>query len=227
MNRTAGLSAAAIAAQGVFVAGWAILGAIEGNGYDAGRHDISDLAALTAQHATWARVSLGLSGGLTIAFALLALRPSLRLAGRESIGAWLLALSLPGWDGLSDAFFRLDCRAADAGCTSAAAFGSWHAKIHLISFVIAALATVVAPFLLSRRMRALPDWQDLSGPTRVAGFVVIALLAVTALTTGTAVQGWTQRAAAVLVCCGVALLAWRVLRLNSGTLRTAALIAGH
>ncbi|MEU4197551.1 DUF998 domain-containing protein [Kribbella sp. NPDC026611] len=222
------LAAATIAAQGIFIAGWAVLGAVEGRGYDAGRHDISDLAALTAQHATWSRLSLGISGAITIAFALLVLRPVLRTAdGRESVGAWLVALSLPAWDGLSDAFFRLDCRAADAGCTPAAAFGSWHAKIHVVSFVIAALATVLAPFLLSRRMRLIDGWQDLAGPTRIAGFITLALLAVNGLTTGTAVQGWTQRGAAVLVTLGIALLAWRVLRLQSGPLRTAALVAGH
>ena len=228
MRKQTTLAAATIAAQGIFIAGWAVLGAIEGHGYDAGRHDISDLAALTAQHATWARLSLGVSGAITIAFALLVLRPELRTAdGRESVGAWLVALSLPGWDGLSDAFFRLDCRAADAGCTPSVAFGSWHATIHLVSFVIAALATAVAPFLLSRRMRLIDGWRDLAGPTRIAGFVTIALLLVSGLTSGTALQGWTQRVAAVLVATGVALLAWRVLRLHTGMLRTATLVAGR
>lgn len=229
MNRLRStVAAAAIAAQLVFIAGWAVLGAIEGHGYDAGRDDISDLAALTAQHATWSRLSLGVSGATTIAFALLVLRPELRTAdGRESAGAWLVAFSLPGWDGLSDAFFRLDCRAADLGCTSSAAFGSWHGKIHLISFVIAALATVVAPFLLARRMRDVDGWRDLAGPTRIAGFVTIALLLTTGLTTGTPIQGWTQRIAAALVTAGVAVLAWRVLRIRSGVLRTATLVAGR
>ncbi|GAA1117395.1 hypothetical protein GCM10009630_13870 [Kribbella jejuensis] len=230
MNRhlTTGLAAAAVAAQPLFVAGWAILGALEGHGYDAGRHDISDLTALTAHHATLARLGTGLPGAATIAFALLALRPALRTQdGRGSIGPWLLALSLPGWDGLSDAFFRLDCRAADAGCSPADAFGSWHAKVHLLSFVIAALATIAAPFVLSRRMRQVDGWQDLARPTRIAGFAVIALLLITGVTSGTAIQGWTQRGAAALVSSGVALLAWRMLQLQSRPLRTATLAAGH
>src|SRR4051794_13898412 len=98
------LAIAAIAAQLLFVGGWLVLGAVEGGGYAAGRHDISDLAALTADHATLARLTLGISGAVTIAFAV-SLLPVL---GRS---AWLIALSLPGLDNASDAFFRLNCRA--------------------------------------------------------------------------------------------------------------------
>ena len=53
-NRTVvALAIAAVAAQVLFVGGWLIGGAIEGHGYSAGRHDISDLTALTAHHATF------------------------------------------------------------------------------------------------------------------------------------------------------------------------------
>ncbi|WP_328998855.1 DUF998 domain-containing protein [Kribbella sp. NBC_00709] len=209
------LAIATIAAQGVFVAGTAVGGLIEGHGYDAGRHDISDLAALTAHHATLARLSLGIAGAFTIAFALLLLRPALRTAdGRESVGAWLVAFSLAGWDNLSDAFFRLDCREADLGCVSTASFESWHGKVHIASYVIAGVATVIAPFLLSRRMRTIDGWRDLAGPTRIAGFVFLAALALTAFTGGTAVQGWVQRSALFLVSLCVVPLAVRVLRLT-------------
>jgi hypothetical membrane protein len=209
------LAIAAIAAQGVFIAGVAVGSAIEGHGYDFVRHDISDLAAVTAHHATLARLSLGIAGVVTIAFALLVLRPALRTAdGRASVGAWLVAFSLAGWDNLSDAFFRLDCRDADAGCVSTASFESWHGKVHIASYVIAGVATVIAPFLLSRRMRAIDGWRELAGPTRIAGFVIIAALAVTVFTGGTAVQGLVQRFALVLVSLCVVPLAVRVLRLT-------------
>ncbi|MEU4197550.1 DUF998 domain-containing protein [Kribbella sp. NPDC026611] len=189
-----------VAAQGVFIVGTVVGGAIEGHGYDARRHDISDLAAVTAHHAILARLSLGIAGAVTIAFALLVLRPALRTAdGHESIGAWLVALSLAGWDNLSDAFFRLDCRAADVGCVSSASFESWHAKVHLASYLIAGAATVIAPFLLARRMRRVDAWRNLAGPTRTAGFVIIAALATTAFTAGTPIQGWTQRLALFLI----------------------------
>jgi hypothetical membrane protein len=72
------LAVAVIAAQLLFVGGMLVLGAIEGYGYSAGRHDVSDLGALTAQHATAARLIVGIAGATTIAFALLVLRPSLQ-----------------------------------------------------------------------------------------------------------------------------------------------------
>lgn len=213
-RRRSWLAVAVIAAQLLFVGGMLLLGVIEGHGYSAGRHDISDLGALTAQHATATRLIVGIAGATTIAFALLALRPSLRSAdGRESIGAWLVALSLPALDTMSDAFFRLDCRAADAGCTMTAATTSWHGKAHIAFFVIAALATVAAPFVLAHRMRRVDGWQDLAVTTRVFGVLTIVALAVTAATSGTAAQGWTQRGAIVLVTSGVGVLGWRVMRL--------------
>jgi hypothetical protein len=222
------LAGAAIAAQLLFASGWLVLGAVEGHGYSSGRHDISDLGALTANHATAARLTEGIAGAITIAFGLLVLRPGLRSAdGRGVLGGWLVALSLPGFDTMSDAFFQLDCRAADAGCTAAEAAASWHGKAHLACFAVAALATLVAPFVLSRRMRQVDGWQDLSAPTRIFGILTIAALAVTGATTGTAVQGWAQRGAALLVTSGIALLAWRVLQLKSRPLRPAALVAGR
>jgi hypothetical protein len=74
-RRAAWLAVAAVAAQVLFVAGWLVGGAIEGHGYAPGRHDISDLGALTAHHAWLSQVTGGTAGALTIAFALFALRP--------------------------------------------------------------------------------------------------------------------------------------------------------
>ena len=59
------LAWAAIAAQVVFVAGWLVLGAIEGHGYSTGRHDISDLGAPTAHHVWLNALTLLISGALT------------------------------------------------------------------------------------------------------------------------------------------------------------------
>jgi len=214
------LAAAAAIGQLVFVGGWLVLGLLEGHGYSPARHDISDLAALTAQHATLARLTLAVSGALTIAFA---------LSVREVFGraAWLVALSLPGLDNLSDAFFRLDCRAADAGCGMAEATSSWHGKLHIACFVVAALATVIAPFALARRMRHAVGWEDLARPTKIFGVVVVAVLAATAATSGTPLQGWTQRGAAVIVVSGVVVLTWRVIQLESRTPRVATFMSGR
>jgi hypothetical protein len=214
------LAVATVLAQLFFVAGWWVLGVLEGHGYDSARHDISDLAALTAHHPTADRLTLLVSGALTIAFAV-----SLRRVFGGA--AWLIALSLPGLDNLSDAFFRLDCRAADAGCGMAEATESWHGKVHIASFVVAALASVVAPFVLSRRMRRMPGWVDLARPTKLFGGAVIAVLAVTGASSGTAIQGWTQRGAALFVVSGVAVLAWRVVQLERNPLPAATVTAGR
>ena len=65
-----------------------------------------------------------IAGLLTVAFALGALGPALaRLDGKAVLGAWFVAGSLAGAE-LTELLFRLDCRAADLGCTSSAATAS-------------------------------------------------------------------------------------------------------
>jgi hypothetical protein len=199
---------AAALAQLVFVGGWLVIGALEGHGYRPMRHDISDLAAITAHHATPDRVTLFVAGALTITFAF-TLRHQLGNA------ALVVAVSLAGLDSLSDSFFRLDCRAADAGCSSSDAMASLHGTIHVVVFVVSALATVAAPFVLARAMRRRETWAGLARPTKLFGFVTIALLLVTGATTGSAVGGLTQRVAAAFVTGGVALLAWRAARVET------------
>ncbi len=217
------LAIAAIAGQLLFVGGWLIGGALEGHGYAAGRHDISDLTALTAHHATFNRGTLLVSGLLTAAFALWALRPSLTVPGRgPAVSAVLVAVSLPALDNLSDAFFRLDCRAADVGCTSSVAASSWHGTIHVVVFLVVAIPTLVAPFALSRRMRAVEGWSDLARPARVFGMGLVVVFIATAASQGSSAQGWTQRFAATLAAFGVTVLAVRVLRLAGPSRHTPA-----
>lgn len=212
-RRTALLAAAAIAAQLVFIAGWIVAGLLEGHGYSSAEHDISDLGALTAHHAWIMQVTGAIAGGVTVLFAIVGLRQWFGGA------AWLVALSLLGLDNLSDVFFRLDCRAADAGCSTGDAISSWHAQIHLAAFGVAAIATVVGIFVLATRMKRLDDWADLARPTRIFGVLFLVVFLVSGATTGTSVQGLTQRIAAVFVCAGFALVAARVFRLQSGVTR--------
>jgi hypothetical protein len=208
------LSVAAIGAQALFVASWMWFGAIEGGGYSPAAHDISDLGALTADNALIFRLCVGVAGAVTMAFAIGALRPALDRDGYgTAVGAWLVALSLPGLDGVTDTFFRLDCRAADPGCSPADAMSSWHGTAHVVVFAVAALATVAAPFALASRMRHVDGWGDLVRPTRLFGVVVIVLLSASLAASGTPVQGVTQRVAATIIPLGVVALAVRVLRL--------------
>jgi hypothetical protein len=94
-----------------------------------------------------------------------------------------------------------------------------------VSFVIAALATIPASFALSRAMRRAEGWEDLARPTRIYGIVVVAVLVATGASSGTALQGWSQRAAIVVVIAGVAALAWRVIRLDRRPVSSARLVA--
>ena len=214
------IARAAIVGQLVFVGGWLVIGAIEGHGYDALHHEISDLAALTAHHATADRITLAISGSLTVALAFV-------LRAHLGNAALLLAFSLPGLDSLSDVFFRLDCRAADAGCSMSDATASWHGKTHIAVFVVAALVTLAAPFVLARAMRRQDAWSALAGRTKAFGFVLIAMMVGTGATSGTPVGGLTQRVTAGVAVAGVAALAWHVVRVEERSWSQVSLIAGR
>ena len=195
----------------VFNVGRLLAGALQAGGYSVARHDVSDLGALTAQDPWVLLTAQGIAGALTVLFALFALRPALAVPGRgTAFGVWLVAASLMGLDNLSDAFFRLDCRAADRGCTTAAAVSSWHGTIHLVVGVISAIATIAVPFVLAARMRRADGWRDLARPTILFGSLFFAVLVGYAALEGKAGGGWLQRAAIVLLSAGVATLALRV-----------------
>jgi hypothetical protein len=153
----------------------------------------------------------GIAGAATILFSLFALRPAFAVPGRgDALGAWLLAASLMGLDNLSDAFFRLDCQAANRGCTSSAAMSSWHGKIHIIVGAATAAVTIAVPFFLASRMRRSDRWRDLAQPTFVFGFLFVAVLIGYAALEGKQGGGYLQRAAIVMLSVGVVTLALRV-----------------
>jgi hypothetical membrane protein len=201
----------AIGGVAVFNLGWLVAGALQAGGYSVARDDVSDLGALTAQY-PWVILSAGgLAGALTILFALFALRPAMAVHERgAALGAWLLAASLMGLDNLSDAFFRLDCRAADQACTTSAAMSSWHGTIHVVIGAATAIATIAALFVLARRMRRADGWRDLARPAFLFGLLFLAVLvAYVALERKTG-GGYLQRAAIMLLSVWTVTLALRV-----------------
>jgi hypothetical protein len=203
----------AIVGQAAFTTAWLVDGWAESHGYSPGRHDVSDLGAITAHHAAPLLAAEGLSGVLVVAFVLGALAPSLAVRGRRvAVGIWLLALSLPALDDVGDVVLRLDCRAADAGCSATEATRSWHGTGHPAVFLVATVASVVAPFALARRMTLVEGWRAWAQPTRTYGLVLVVTLLVTAATAESDVGGWTQRASILLVGGGVVALAVHVLR---------------
>src|SRR5690349_14081016 len=182
MNRKQ-LAYAAIAGQVIFVGDFVVLGAVEGHGYSATRHYISDLGGPGAQHvAVWfaAQVVCALT---TAAFAFGALRPSLAAAGRRAtIAAWLIAGSVLVFDNITDPLFRLDCRLAEHGCSAADQMVTWHGKVHYYKFVVALVASIAAPFVLAACMQASERWRGRARATRWygAGFVLCAVAIVVA-----------------------------------------------
>ena len=215
-ERTLGraLAWAAIAGQILVTVAWLIGGMLETGGYSVAEDDISDLGALTADRPWLILIGQAVSGVLTMAFALLALRPTLAAPGHHGpVSAWLVALSAAGLDDLSDAFFRLDCRAADLGCTEAVATGSWHGAIHGIVGSITFVILVLAPFALARRMRLIAAWRSLAWPTLGYGVLVLVAVAIFVALSISTGGGYAQRAVALLGSAGVVVLALRVLAL--------------
>ncbi|HKQ00635.1 MAG TPA: DUF998 domain-containing protein [Actinomycetes bacterium] len=210
-RRATWLAWGAVGGVVVFNLGWLLAGAVQGGGYSVASHDISDLGALTARSPWVMLTAQGIAGTLIILFALFALGPALAVPGRgPALGAWLLAASLIGLDNLSDAFFRLDCRAADQGCTAAAAASSWHGRVHLAVGLLSGIATILLPFVLAARMRHADGWRDLARPTILAGVLLVAVLVAYVAFEGKTGGGYLQRAAIVLFSAGVVTLALRV-----------------
>ena len=210
-TRARTLSTGATIAPVIFIAGWSAAGAFQDAAYSSARHDVSDLGALTARYPWIMLISQGLAGLITILFAILALRPALRSPGhRDALSAWLVACSLMGLDNLGDAFFRLDCRTADVGCTQAAQAASWHGTMHVAIAFVAVFVTVAAPFALARRMRLLDEWRDLAPKAVWFGVVFLLVLVLYVLQEGRLYAGYTQRAMTVLLAIGLIVLARRV-----------------
>jgi hypothetical protein len=175
----------------VAVCTWLVAATWQGPAYSPVHDDISDMGALTAPHAWAYLIPQALAGAGSIAFILFGLRPSLTYDGRAGrSGPWLAALS--GIQDLTDAAFRLDCRAAD-GCDQARATTSWHAQLHSAIGFACVLVLIVTPFVLARRFKRLPEWRRFTVPSVLLGIVfIIGLIAVLAPQTA-AYQGLTQR----------------------------------
>lgn len=215
------LTQGAVAGFLVFTLGWVVSGLMQIDAYSWTTHDISDLGAQTANRPWIMLGGCAFAGVMTIGFAILVLRPLLDVPGkRGSIGPWLLAASLPGLDNVSDVFFRLNCMAAEPGCTEAVRTASGAAKIHMLVGLVTALITVATPFVLARRVRMVPATRALFVPCIVVGsLLLIGLVFYVALENKWG-QGIAQRAMAVLASGGVAALALFVLRIDSRRPRT-------
>jgi len=183
--------------------------AVQRDGYKPSRYDISDLGALTADHPWLLLVPEAVAGVVTVAFALLVLRPAV-----GGPGSWLLAASLIGLDDVSDALFRLDCRRVDAGCTDDVRTASWHAQVHEVVGFVAVVATVLALLALAHRFRRLEQWADLARPLVLLAGGFAAAMTVYAVRASRPGGGIAQRFGVLLLVVALAVLVRRVLALS-------------
>ena len=205
------LALAGLIGQIVFVTGVLVAGFVQGDAYSIADHEISDMGARGAPHA-WVLLSAQLvCGVLTLAFVVFGFAPSLSGIRGSKLSTVLLALW--GLGNLSDAFFRLDCRAAD-GCTPEQAVMSWQATIHSVGG-LSLIVFAFAPYVVARCLRRSPDWQPLARPTVLLGIAIDGALVATLALSESAGGGYAQRVLALLLAAWFAMLALRLLRLDS------------
>lgn len=195
----------------MFTLGWLVAGAVEGHGYSVADDEISDLAALTAHAAPVLLVAQAVCGVATVMFGLVALRRLLHGTRGATLSGVLVAASALGAGNVSDALFRLDCRAAD-GCSQAEAMASWHGKIHGVAG-LTILILVSAPFVLARVLRRTAVWADLARPSLALGVVMVLAVVVGVGLTERSGAGIAQRVLALAAAGWLAMLAVRAARL--------------
>jgi hypothetical protein len=141
----------AIAVQPLFVAAWAVSGALQAH-YSALEQGVSDLGGLTARHAWIMELALVLIG-----LSLIALAPPLRklLPRRPAAGVAAILFALAGLGFVLTAAFRVDC-SLSVGHTCSDRFDagllSWHTSAHIWASLFLQLALLGTPFALARAL---------------------------------------------------------------------------
>ena len=152
-----------------FVIGWAAGGLAQPDAYSLVDDSVSDLGAMTADRAwIYNQVGANLTGLLVaaLAYGLWKVRiPG--LSGRIGV----IALAVMGIGQFFDGWFRLDCRAIDAGCSAGG--NGWPVVAHEIESLFTVLGLLVSVFALARAFKKAEGWRDLRMPSLIAGFATI------------------------------------------------------
>ena len=80
----------------------------------------------------------------------------------------MIALAVMGIGQFFDGWFRLDCRAIDAGCSGGGT--GWQVAAHEIESLFTVLGLLVSVFALARAFKKAERWRDLRMPSLIAGF---------------------------------------------------------
>jgi hypothetical membrane protein len=197
--------------------GWILGGLLQSDGYSWSRQEISDLGALTAQHARAWNLADSLSGVLLLifAFGLYALVGAGR-AGR--IGAGLVGVV--GVGSVLDGLVREDCPLSTSEACQRLQDGpglSWHHQAHDVESVIVFAAVLAAPFFLARAFAAVESLRGLRPYTLATGIALAVTAVAYVLLYGEAGGGIAQRALILVFMAWVLVLSIRMLGERAAT----------
>jgi hypothetical membrane protein len=211
MDRVRVGAIAGIAGAVLFTGGWIVAGLVQPATYDWARQEISDLGALTADHAWVWNLADSLSGLLILIFAV-GILPLVRVARAGKVGAILIGIV--GFGSVLDGLLREDCplSTSDACQRLQDAPGlSWQHQAHDIESVVVFLAILAAPFFLARACTGIENLRGLRGYSVATGFVQIAAALAYAALYGQAGGGVAQRLLALAFMVWIVVLALRIL----------------
>lgn len=155
-----------------FVVGWFVGALAQPDAYSLIHDQVSDLGALTADDAwIYNRIGANLTGLLVVALAYGLWTAGLPgRAGKVGV----IALAVMGVGQFFDGWFRLDCRAIDAGCENGGT--SWHVIAHSVESIFTVLGLLVSVFVLARAFKQSERWRDLRIPTLIVAFATTAIV---------------------------------------------------
>lgn len=188
---------AGIAGSILFTAGWIAGGLVQPASYSWSSQEISDLGALTAQHAWVWNLADSLSGALIAVFA----AGLYSLVGSSRWGRIAAVLiGIVGVGGVLDGLLRENCPLSTSHACQQLRDGpglSWHHQAHDIESVTVFVAIIFAPFMLAMALRRVDQLPGLRAYTLATGVALVAATAVYAALYGQQGGGIAQRLLAV------------------------------
>jgi len=196
----------------LFTLGWIAGGLLQPASYSWSAQEISDLGALTADHAWAWNLADSLSGVLIALFAV-GLYSSVASSSSGRIGAALIGVV--GAGSVLDGLLREDCPLSTSQACQDLRDGpglSWHHQAHDIESVVVFVAILLAPFLLARAFRRSDELRGLRSYTLATGAALVAATAAYAVLYGNPGGGIAQRLIATIFMAWIAALAISTMR---------------
>jgi hypothetical membrane protein len=211
MNRMRVGAFAGVGAAVLITCGWIVGGLLQGDGYSWSSQEISDLGALTAEHAWVWNLADSLSGVLILIFAV-GLFAALRSSRAGRVGATLIGVV--GVGSVIDGIAREDCPLSTSAACQRLQDGpglSWHHQVHNIESVIVVVAMLTAPFVIARALRLAGDPRGLRIYTLATGFAQVVVTATYLMLYGDPGGGIAQRLLIVVFMAWIAALSLSLL----------------